>query len=76
MESPIDIILCVFPRQYKRIISGLFVPNDNCSNEPPAPPAAYIGPQADPQVIREQPVSDLHFHCHLECIVILFATMC
>ena len=63
-ESINDTILCVFHRQYKTIISALFVPHDNCSNEPGAP---YIGPGAGPQVITEQPVSDLHLHCHPLC---------
>ena len=38
-----------FHHQYETIISALFVPDDNCSNVP----------QAVPQVITEQPVSDL-----------------
>ena len=53
-----------FTVNIRRSLVPCCVPNDNCSNEPGA---TYIGPGAGPQVITEQPVSDLHLHCHPLC---------
>ena len=68
-----DTILCVFHRQYKTIISALFVPNDNCSNEPGA---TYIEPGALGRLIlglgRIHKLSQNNLSVTFTYIVILF----
>ena len=72
-----DTILCVFHRQYKTIISALFVPNDNCSNEPGA---TYIEPGALGRLIlglgRIHKLSQNNLSVTFTYIVILFVIHC